>query len=140
MRLICRPLAPEETDHERLWFGVSTGAFALAAVWLALNLPWPTCAFHQITGHPCPTCGATRAAIALFHGNIFAAWHWNPLALAFYGLLAVCNVYALTAISAGAPRLRIVQVAPAEKRFWLGLAAALALVNWGYLLMTNVSG
>ncbi len=137
MRLVIRPLAPREANYELIWLSLSTGALALSLPWLALHLPWPVCLFRAISGHPCPTCGATRAAIALLHGNVGTAWHWNPLALVAYCVLALGNLYALIAIGAGALRLRVAQIAPAEKKFLRGVAATLILVNWIYLLTAN---
>ena len=38
------------------------------------------CLFKQVTRLPCPSCGATRSIISLFHGEIKEAiFTWNPL-------------------------------------------------------------
>ncbi len=37
------------------------------------------CPIYQTLGVPCPCCGITRAWIALFEGNLFAALTYNPL-------------------------------------------------------------
>ena len=77
-----------------LWnFFVLTGLFALvvAAVVLYIFDPetagfFPVCAFHQLTGLQCPGCGSLRALHQLAHGNIAAAWRFNPLLLAIMPL------------------------------------------------------
>src|SRR5213078_4663629 len=56
MQLVRRHLVPPELDHELIWLTVSFGSLAFAAIWLALGLPWPRCAFHDVTGCPCATC------------------------------------------------------------------------------------
>ncbi len=37
------------------------------------------CSFASLTHHPCPGCGTTRSALALFHGDFAGALRWNPL-------------------------------------------------------------
>ena len=37
------------------------------------------CPVHAITGLDCPGCGITRMLAALFHGNIYQAFRYNPL-------------------------------------------------------------
>jgi hypothetical protein len=36
------------------------------------------CAFRRITGQPCPGCGLTRSFVSIAHGDLLAAWHFNP--------------------------------------------------------------
>lgn len=46
----------------------------------------PTCAFRQIFGRPCPTCGLTRGFSALSHGRIDEASRYNFLSIPMYGI------------------------------------------------------
>src|SRR5438874_7030194 len=134
MRIVRRPLAPREIDHELIWLSVSLGGLGLAAIWFALQLPWPHCIFLAITGHPCLTCGATRAAIAFFHLDFWSALKWNPLFFIALCGLSIFDGYAFAVLVTRAPRLRIIQFTPTEKGF-LRLVAILVLIsNWIYLL------
>jgi hypothetical protein len=137
VQIVRRPLAPGETNHELLWLSVSSGGVALAAMWLALRLPWPICLFHVLTGHPCLTCGATRSAVAFFHAHFVTAFQWNPLAFLFYCALSLFNVYALAVILMHWPRLRIARLTASERTFIRGSIMALFALNWVYLLLTN---
>jgi hypothetical protein len=134
MRIVRRPLAPGQTDHELVWLSVSVFGLGLAAVWFAVGLPWPHCIFLSITGHPCMTCGATRSAIAFFHLDFVRAWKWNPLVFSFLCGLSIFNAYAFAVLVTRAPRLRIVQFSQVEKNS-VRLAVIVALLsNWIYLL------
>lgn len=134
MQLCPRRLAPGEIDHELVWLSVSVSSLSAAAAWLASGLPWPRCAFHDLTGLPCVTCGATRAAIAFFHGNISNAWKWNPLILTFLSGLSIFNVYALIVFVTCAPRLRIAHFNFIEKKCARMVLVAAIFLNWTYLL------
>ena len=139
MQIARRPLAPGEMDFELLWLAVSAGGVGLAAAWFKLHLPWPNCLFHELTGHPCATCGATRAAVAFFHGHFMAALSWNPLAAVAYCAIALFDVYALAVLIGRAKRLRIVRLHAGERTFMrLFIVSALA-ANWVYLLIGNRS-
>src|SRR2546423_9470939 len=134
MRVVRRPLAPREIDHELIWLSVSLGSLAVAALWFALGLPWPHCMFLTITGHPCLTCGATRAAIAFFHLDFRSAWSWNPLVFAVLCGLSIFDAYAFAVLVLRARRLRVVHFSAAEKNFVRAIAVILLLSNWIYLL------
>jgi Protein of unknown function (DUF2752) len=134
MQFLRRRLAPGETDHELLWLSVSAGSLVCAAVWLALGLPWPRCVFHDLTGLPCLTCGATRCTIAFLHGNFIAAWTWNPLAFLALGGVALFDLYALIVLVFRAPRLRIVAFTRRAKNFARLAAIAILALNWIFLL------
>src|SRR5437773_10725662 len=134
MRVIRRPLAPGETDHELVWLCVSLVGLALAATWFVVGLPWPHSIFLAISGHPCVTCGATRCAIALFHADFWTAWKWNPLVFSVLCGLSIFDAYAFAVLASRSPRLRIAQFSTAEKTFLRVFAVVLLLLNWIYLL------
>jgi hypothetical protein len=134
MQLTRRRLAPNELDHELIWLTVSLGSLALAAGWFALRLPWPHCVFLEVTGYPCVSCGATRSAIAFFHGDFWGAWKWNPLAFLFLSGLSIFDAYAFAVLVIRAPRLRIGQLTPRQKIFVRLVAIMFLLSNWIYLL------
>jgi hypothetical protein len=135
MRFRVERLAPGEIDHELIWLSVSIISLGLAAAWLTVGLPWPRCAFHEITGLPCVTCGMTRCAIQFFHGNFLAAWKWNPLVfMALCGLTAF-DLYAFATLAAHGPRLRICFDTQTAKTFVRIAVISALLLNWIYLLM-----
>ncbi len=116
-----------------VWLSVTIGAAVLVLFWRSAGLPWPQCIFHHVTGEPCLTCGATRAAIALLHGNFPAAFALNPLAT-FAMLAAIAfNVYAAIALACQTGRLRFLMSVRAK--FVLRIAVAITMAaNWLYLV------
>ncbi len=138
MRAVARPLAPRELDYELIFLCASLGGFASAVAWFVLKMPWPICLFHAVTGHPCLTCGATRSAIALFHGQFLSAFEWNPLVFVTYVTMSIFDVYAFTVLITRARRIRL-SFAPREKSFLRMSVVALLLANWTYLLFANPS-
>ncbi len=137
MQLVWRPLAPRELDHELVWLCVSLGGLVAAATWMTLGLPWPRCMFHALTGHPCLTCGATRSAIAFFHGDLAAAFRWNPLVFGAYVALTIFDIYAFVVVILRTRRLRVVGITRSEKSLMRWTVIALAALNWGYLLANS---
>lgn len=129
-----RPLAPGETDHETLWAWVGLATAVMAAAWLAL-VEWPPviCPMRAISGWPCPTCGATRAALALVAGQPALALRMNPLLVV--GLLSTIPylAYAATVSVLRLPRLRV-QVGATEARLVRVAAVSLVLANWAFLI------
>ena len=134
MRATARRLRSTDLDHELIWLSVSSISLACAAIWFALGLPWPRCAFHEVTGLPCVTCGMTRAAIQFFHGHFLAALGWNPLVFVALGALSIFNIYAFVVVIARAPRLRIVFGSQAGKKYARIIVIAMLALNWSYLL------
>src|SRR5215468_7231123 len=135
MRLRAQRLAPGEIDHELIWLGVSLASLGLAAMWLTVGLPWPRCAFHEMTGLPCVTCGMTRCGIQFFHGHLLAALQWNPLVFAVLCGVVAFDLYALTTVVTRARRLRIhISTQRAKTFLRVSILSALAL-NWMYLLL-----
>src|SRR5213595_4344754 len=135
MQVSCRHrLAPHEIDHELLWLSVSLGSLGVAVLWFALGLPWPRCAFHDLTGLPCVTCGMTRSAIQFFHGNFVAALQWNPLVFAALCGLSIFNLYGFVVLVTRVPRLRLANLTRRKKNVARYLTVGLLARNWIYLL------
>jgi hypothetical protein len=134
MRLVWRRISPDDFNHELVWLAVSVTVAVGGALWLRLGLPVWRCPFLAVTGYPCLTCGATRCVIAFLRGNFFAAWLWNPLALAALCFVVVFDVYAAIVLMARGPRLRLINWTRGEKNAVRIGAIALIVVNWGYLL------
>ena len=131
MTATLRHLGKEETDLEFLLLGASSGAVAIGCAWFAFRLPRPRCAFHAITGCPCPTCGATRCLIALLHGRLAEAVSWNPMVFAAILLLTFLNLHSLAVLIARLPRLRF-SLTPLEARILRIACVLLAAANWSY--------
>lgn len=132
---ICfRPLAPQEIDVECLFLGVSLATAASCFAWLAFGLPWPKCWFRQLTGLPCPTCGATRSVLSLVQGNLGGAIGHNPLLFLFYIGTLVLDLYCAFVLLFRLPRLRLPRQ-PAQIKYRLCiLVFAAAAINWIYLV------
>ena len=133
MRFQWRPLRPEEPDHELIWLAVTVCAGIAGIAWLALRLPWPSCAFRELTGFPCVTCGATRATLAFVHGDLGMAWRLNPLVFAGICAVILFNLYALGVLSTGSRRIRLSLPKHGARKIALAVGAA-GLLNWVYLL------
>jgi hypothetical protein len=117
-----------------LWCAATLGTLALTPLWPTLTSLLRPCAFRALTGLPCPTCGTTRAALAVLRIDLGAAWAVNPLAtVAFLGFLAG-GLVAPVWVWAGGPLPRLSPRAWRVAAFVLLLAA---LANWGYLLLSG---
>ena len=128
----CR-LNSGEVDHELIWLSISVVSLAAAAIWLTLGLPWPVCAFHQLTGLPCVTCGMTRCAIQFFHGHFLAALKWNPLIFVLLCGVIAFDVYAVAVLVTRTPRLRVA-FGQAEKKYARAIVIIALALNWAYLV------
>ena len=133
MKFELRPHRKGETDHELLWLLVGAVSLGAAWLWLRIGLPWPRCVFHECTGVPCLTCGATRCFLFLARGQFGAAFRMNPLA--FCALLAsgLFAVYAAATLLFQLPRVRVSVTGGAACRVRFGVLALL-LANWIYLI------
>jgi hypothetical protein len=134
MRFQWRRLRPGELDAELIWLCVTLASAALGSIWLALHLPVPRCTFLTVTGFPCVTCGATRAAMALLRGDLAAAFWLNPLVLVGMAAVALFDLYALTVLLARAPRLRVAFSTRRARPLLVAISCAVLLLNWIYLL------
>jgi hypothetical protein len=118
--------------------------FSIHVVWgillVALVAGWPylpsfNCPFHQITGIPCLSCGASRAADSFFTGNFGAMFYYNPLlvvssaALLLFSLLKLFEYILNIKIV-----LKLSRKAALSGKILIGLAVA---ANWLFLIVSN---
>ena len=134
MRLQWRRLRPGELDAELIWLCVTVASAAIGLMWLAWQLPLPRCTFRAITGLPCVTCGATRGAVALLHGDLLAAFWLNPLAFLAMAAVALFDLYASAVLLTRAPRLRISFPARGARPILVAISCGALVLNWLYLL------
>jgi hypothetical protein len=75
-----------------------------------LNRPLPgVCTFKRITGVGCPGCGLTRSFISLAHGDLGAAWRYNPAGVLLFAATAFqipFRLYQIGRLRRGLPDLR----------------------------------
>jgi hypothetical protein len=111
---------------------VFAGGAKLASMW---SLPMPQCWLRHYTGIPCVSCGSTRSTLAWWHGDLLAAFRFNPLFfLICIGLIAWMAGVLLEA----ALGRRLLPTPPAWARrlpVWK-IGVALAFLNWLYLCLT----
>jgi hypothetical protein len=117
-----------------LWGAVAASLVALSPLAARIAPALPACPFKSLTGLPCLTCGATRAALALGRFDFPAAFAVSPLAAAAWIALIAGG---LAAGIASLARLEVPEPPrdlPRALR-WAILAAVLA--NWAYLIWTG---
>jgi hypothetical protein len=114
-----------------LWGGVALALVALGPLGERLAPNLPGCFFRSVTGLPCPTCGGTRAALALARLDLPAALHANPL-VALALLFVVVGGVAAGAMALAGRGVR----EPSRVPVWVraGLVVALA-ANWFFLIV-----
>jgi len=87
------------------------------------------CLLRTMTGLPCPTCGGTRATLALAGGQWAAALRYNPLVTVAWPCLTAWLVLRF----GFGRRLPVAVRAGLHRRIWWILVLAL-VANWAYLI------
>ena len=111
-----------------------TGGILLASWILRPDMiPFRTCMFVRWTGHPCITCGYTRAFLALGKGDWPLVLHDCPVAIPLYVLVSFVFAWNAAAMAFGV----ILSPGPllkARASKWGGILVLTALVvaNWIY--------
>lgn len=114
--------------------GYAAFGLGIATLYATTGVGFP-CPFRALTGWECPFCGGTRLGAALLHGEVGAAFAFNPVV--FISLVLGVVVGAVWVVEAlGGPRVRppatwskaARRVRPATWWVWAGVAAALYVV------------
>ncbi len=122
-----------QIDHERLWGPVGLACLALGGLWARqVGLIPIGCLFKAVTGVPCLTCGASRAAVALAHGHAMEAFRLHPLVAAGAAAGAFYVPWAL--VTAACPRRLRVHWSAREWRGLRILAWTILAATWVWLI------
>jgi hypothetical protein len=62
-----------------IWLGLALGSTYLFIFEPGRTGLFLVCPFYALTGFACPGCGTTRGLHQLLHGNVGAAFRFNPL-------------------------------------------------------------
>lgn len=92
------------------------------------------CLWKRVTGLPCAGCGGTRAADALLHGDLVAAFVMNPAVSAGILLFALLAAYACGVLLF---RLKPLRPALLRGQGWRAAVLATLAANWIYLLLAG---
>jgi len=135
MRMILHKRTQGQTE-----FGIIYGGIALLAICVGRFLPVlafvPSCVFRDLTGVPCPTCGATRSVVHLARGDFFASFSMNPLISLCIVVSVLVFFYSLITLIVGVPRIGVT-LSDQEKNIVRYGTVALALANWCYLILSR---
>lgn len=85
--------------------GLAAGGVGLSALYALTGVGLP-CPFRIATGWECPLCGGTRLGTALLHGDVVAAFAYNPVVLVGLVVLSVLGVL-WTVEALGGPAVRL---------------------------------
>jgi hypothetical protein len=111
-----------------IWSAIALGALSVVTIarWLEpdprgfgthLQLGLPPCAFHAMTGLPCPTCGLTTSFAHMARLQITSSIAAHPLGVPLFTLttvaigVAVCGSLRAWSLEGTLSRLRIPRVA-----------------------------
>ena len=110
-----------------LWLGLGA-----TIIWLTVHTGRSihTCLFKWGTGIACPTCGFTRGALCLLHGQVGQAWLYNPL---LFSVLAVSFI-AIVVRLLFARSVRVYLTNTERAITWI-LAIVLFCINWAYVIL-----
>ena len=130
-----------ETRHRGdIEFGIIYGGIAVLALIALRIMPiakyMPACVFKGVTGIPCPTCGATRSALFLSHGDLPASLGMNPLFSIVLLGAGFYFLYSTVAYLMNLPRIIVTLSAYEQRVARIGIIV-IVMANWTYLLFAR---
>ena len=128
VRVACRRLVASDAARCVFAVGLIVVCVALAHVFGVV-----LCPMKRFLGVPCPTCGLTRAFVALLHGDVGKAFAIQPLAMILACLLPPMLLVSWARFGPIRTKRWLVLVAH-SRLFWILFAAALA-ANWTYVIL-----
>ena len=113
-------------------FALPLGAWIIEQGYLELGV----CGMRQALDIPCLSCGATRATMALFGGNVVAAFSLQPLIISLYFMIAIWGLISFGAFMSN--RKIILRLSRLEDIAFKVSIVALPFLNWAYLIWRDI--
>lgn len=129
-----RPATRAERQLAALWSTAAVAAIILRPLLIALAPMLRPCIFRSLTGVPCPTCGTTRTALALFNLELTTAFLTNPLAAAVGIAFFAGGITALVWLLFRWP---MISFGLKWSRWWTFAVLTVVFVNWAFLIATH---
>ena len=90
-------------------YGILLTACITGYIWTFMNMQdtltdhtsKEVCLFKYVTNIPCPSCGATRAVVALLAGNFLTALTINPMGIIIALIMLLAPVWVITDLLRG---------------------------------------
>ena len=128
---------PCRVDHEVIWgliAALGLAASVLLPVDRLLSGAGYRCPLRAIVGVPCPTCGGTRAAVAMGRLRFGRAFAFNPLVAIGWCTAALFVPYAAIVVLWRKNRLRLADVTARDANVLRALVIGVVLANWAYVI------
>lgn len=105
---LAAPMTLHEIVNNRLtvvliWLGLAAGSTYLYIFEPGKSGLFLVCPFFALTGFACPGCGTTRGLHHLLHGDVAAAFRFNPLMMVMLPLLLYALVRHTNAVMRDRP-------------------------------------
>jgi hypothetical protein len=97
------------------------------------QLGYPACLMPILTGYPCPTCGMTTAFAYTVRGQLFSAFHAQPVGLALAIGLVACSLCCVRIVVTANYDFIKLHVHPGRLALFV---VAFALFGWFYKIIT----
>ena len=120
---------------EILWGG-AIALLIFTWVWDFQRHPISYCSMQLLFGIPCPACGMTRAFVHMTHFHLGAAISASPLGAVLCSTVVAFALYIPLAHWRG--RVFRWELSRREARLFPVILIVVILVNWGYLLWSEV--
>ncbi|MFU8804217.1 MAG: DUF2752 domain-containing protein [Bradymonadaceae bacterium] len=113
-------------------FGLPLGAWAIEQA----HIDFGVCGMKRAFELPCLSCGATRATLHLFHGDVFLALALQPMMMVLYVLLLIWGMVSLFFFARN-KRVLIDLTRREDLTFKVSLIV-IPLLNWAYLIWAGI--
>jgi len=137
MTILVKKMKKGELNLPLIYFSIALlGVIGLVILLQFNSIPHYPCVFKLLTGHPCPTCGATRLTESVFHLKFIDAFLFNPMIFICCILFLLWGFYGFFQLFS---RRKIVVNLSLKEWFFLRIIIVCVIIfNWIYLEIMGI--